>query len=153
MLWVWIGALILFFYLLSFEVVRNILRWILFLPLGLVAPLVYNFLDIPGWILGTILGENIYALGLILGSIDHVIGLFLALFISKFVAPNGKVGLIIASVVCLILLCVNLVTSNSFTIYPSMGIPEPSIDWLKNGILMALTAGVMWLMISTDDED
>lgn len=118
MLWVWIGAIILFLYLLRFESVKKTLRWILFLPLGLLAPFAYNMLNIPGWIFGAIAGENIYVLGLIIDSVDHVIGLFLTLVISGIVAPIRKVGLITSSVVCLVMQCVNLIIAKSFTIYP-----------------------------------
>jgi hypothetical protein len=84
---------------------------------------------------------------------DHVIGMALALFISQLVAPKAKIGLIISVIVFVIAQCVNLATENSFTMYPDMGVPDETIDWVKNGILMALTAGVIWFMFLITEDD
>ena len=123
-----------------------IIRWIVFLPLAFVVPILVTVFNVGEWIALLLLSQISYGVSLAIDVVSTGIDVFILLFVAKLVAPNAKWGTIIASVACLLVQFVNLSSNNVFEIY-TMTSPPDSIDWVHTGLTFAVTAFVSYLMI------
>ena len=71
---------------------RTILRWILFLPISLLAGILIPYIDIPNLILSWIVSQISSFLGLIFDTIDIFLSFALLSYLGRVICPSSKIG-------------------------------------------------------------
>lgn len=113
---------------------RTILRWILFLPISLLAGILIPYIDIPNLILSLIVSQISSFLGLIFDTIDIFLSFAILTYLGRSICPSSKIGWYISFGTGLLLCIYNLVDVHVFSMLPigarDAGSPiEPIIWW------------------------
>lgn len=142
--------------LLCIPIVRTIVRWIIFLPVALLAALLYQFLDIPGLIFNWIASQIIPILDLIFNVVDVFVGFFIVTAVAGLICPISKIGRCIAFAVCLLISVYNLIDCHVYDLFPldarDPGVPTPTIIWWHIVILGISSILGAWSADSVADE-
>lgn len=148
--WVIIGIVIVLLFV--SETVRNIIRWIVFLPLSFLLALLLNFINFADMIVGLLFSQISYTVSIIVDAITIAQDLFFILIFAQIIAPIKKVGAIIASSMCLLAEFYNLYSHKVCTIFPFAYEDIESIDWVCSGILLVVSLLIIFIFSSTADE-
>ena len=136
--------------------IRTILRWILFLPVALIAGVLFQYLDIPSLILSWLASMISPTLGLIFDVIDIFLGFFIITIIAKNICPSSKVGWYVSFPVCLLLSICNLIYYHVYALFP-LGAWDPSspttiVIWWHIVILAVASFGGAWATYEMDND-
>lgn len=127
-----IGVAIAALYFIPF--LRTILRWIIFLPIGLLAGILIQYLDIPALIASWLLSMISPIIALIFDVVDVFISFAVATLLAKEICPLHKTGWYISFGVCLAFCVFNLITFHKYALFPieamgSKAVAPPIIWW------------------------
>lgn len=141
--------------LLSFsEIFRNIVRWVIFIPLAALGVLIYNLLHIVENAINTLLSQFIPYIGAIDNAISLAIDLFIIYIITIIVVPNKKIGICISIFSSFIISLYNLINYASFVIVPWEADRNATISWGETGVLIAVFTITSYICyLSAEDED
>ena len=83
--WIAIGIVIVLLFV--SETIRNIIRWIVFLPLSFLLALLLNFINFADMIVGLLFSQISYAISIIVDVITVAQDLFFILIFAQLIAP------------------------------------------------------------------
>ena len=86
--WVIIGIVVVLLFV--SETVRNIIRWIVFLPLSFLLALLLNFINFADMIVGLLFSQISYTVSIIVDVITIAQDLFFILIFAQIIAPIKK---------------------------------------------------------------
>ena len=135
-------------------VLRTILRWILFLPISLLAGILVQYIDIPNLIVSWIASAISSFLGLIFDTIDIFIGFLVLTLLGRYICPSSKIGWGVSLGAGLLLCIINLVDVHVFAMLPlgarDPGAPIEPIVWWHIVVLAAAALVAAWAVKSED---
>lgn len=140
-----IGIMILF--LIFSKEFRDIVRWIIFLPLSFGIALLLNFINIADMVVGLLFKKISYAVSIIVDTITISQDVFFVLLCAKIIAPNKRIGVIVASVSCLLVESYHMYNKKICTIFPIGYENIENIDWTNAAILLGASIFIIFLFI------
>lgn len=100
------------------EIFRNIVRWVIVIPLAALGVLIYNLFHIVENAITALFFQSIPYIGAINNAISLAIDLIIIYIITLVVVPNKKIGICISIVLSFIISLYNLTNYASFVIVP-----------------------------------
>ena len=149
--WIAIGIVIVLLFV--SETIRNIIRWIVFLPLSFLLALLLNFINFADMIVGLLFSQISYAISIIVDVITVAQDLFFILIFAQLIAPIKRIGAIIASSICLLVEFYNLYSHKVCAIFPfAYEDGLDSIDWTSSGIVLGVSLLIVLIFSSQSDD-
>lgn len=135
------------------NIFRNIVRWIIMIPLAVVAVMIYNAFHIVETCVLALLSQHIPYLGFIDNVISLSIDLIIIYLVTGFVAPCKKIGFYISLILSFLVLLYNLLTYASFVFIPVGAEKGAVVNWGETGGLFVVFVIMSFVGYSISDHD
>jgi hypothetical protein len=133
--------------LLISQTFRNVVRWIIYLPLSFGIALLLNFINFFDLIAGLVFKQVSYVVSLLIDVCSISQDVLVILLCSSIFAPKKRLGVIIASMICLLTEIYHILKLKLCAIYP-LGYEEiKEVDWTHTFVLLCVSVVIMFVMI------